>query len=150
MSRTRLVVRSVAVVLSEGRVLLVTAKATPDAWVPPGGKLEPREPAHECAAREVLEESGLAVEMGRLIAYREVWREDGDLLELYFAARPVACGEGLPATSGDGRSVRWLEVSRLSEMRHFPAELEALCRTASDDACALHYLGALDLRGEAT
>lgn len=150
MSRPRLVVRSVAVVVNEGRVLLVTAKATPDAWVPPGGKLEPREPAHQCAAREVLEESGLAVEMGRLIAYREVWRDEGDVLELYFAARPVACGEGLPATSGDGRSVRWLEVSLLSETRHFPAELEGLCVLAADGDGAPRYLGALDLRAKAT
>lgn len=150
MPRTPLFVRSAAVVVHEGRVLLVTAKATPDAWVPPGGKLEPREPAHEGAAREVLEESGLAVEVDRLIAYGEVWRDDRDMLELYFAARPVACGESLPPTSGDGRSVRWFAVRDLPGVRHFPAELEALCALAADPALPPRYLGALDLRGETT
>lgn len=89
MSRVPHVCRSIAIVVHEAKVLLVTSKMCPGAWVPPGGKLEPRETVGDAAAREVLEESGIPVDVGRLIAYREVWWDDRDVLELYFAARPV-------------------------------------------------------------
>lgn len=43
------------------QVLLAQRKSEPfrGLWVAPGGKIEPRESPHECAARELWEETGL-------------------------------------------------------------------------------------------
>src|SRR5271163_771914 len=51
-----------AVVIHGGHILLVHHKRI-GAWLPPGGHIEPFEMPHEAAAREVLEETGVAVEV---------------------------------------------------------------------------------------
>lgn len=49
-----------------GRILLVEPKYKPD-WDVPGGMAEANEPPHETARRELLEELGLALDVGRLL-----------------------------------------------------------------------------------
>lgn len=49
-------------VLCAGHVLLVNHRRI-GAWVPPGGHVEPDELPHQTVARELLEETGLAVEI---------------------------------------------------------------------------------------
>lgn len=134
------------VVVSGRKVLLVEAKSTPGAWVPPGGMIEPREPAVEAAAREVLEETGVAVEVGRLIGYGQAWRERDDLLELYFAARAVDSLSHDPAPGPEGRQGRWVPVDELETIRHFPEALGRLCELAAEDAYDVLHLGCRDLR----
>lgn len=51
---------------SEGRVLLVKHSYGKNNWDLPGGKAEVKESAQETAKREVLEETGLEVEVGQL------------------------------------------------------------------------------------
>ena len=144
--RIPLVGRSVAVIVDGPRVLLVESKASPGHWVPPGGKIEPRERAAEAAAREVLEETGARVEVGGLIAYREVWWDGWDTLELYFAARPLA-DTGAQGHSGyEGRPWKWVETGDLCSVPHFPEELDLLCRLSASDDAPVAYLGATDAR----
>lgn len=50
----------------EGKVLLVKHSYGRCNWEIPGGKSEPNESAQETASREVLEETGLAVQVGQL------------------------------------------------------------------------------------
>jgi 8-oxo-dGTP pyrophosphatase MutT (NUDIX family) len=63
-----LVVPAAAVLVRDdrGRVLLVR-HADLDAWLLPGGAVEPDEAPAEAAAREALEETGLEVETGRVL-----------------------------------------------------------------------------------
>lgn len=59
---------AVAVVVHEGRVLVgrrsPAAVEAPGLAEFPGGKVEPRETSAEAAARECLEEAGIAIEVG--------------------------------------------------------------------------------------
>lgn len=47
--------------------VLLTRRSDNGQWCLPGGAMDPGESAAECCAREVLEETGLAVRVGRLI-----------------------------------------------------------------------------------
>ena len=85
-------------------------------WVPPGGGLEPQDSSTiACVKREYFEETGLSVEVGRLIYVRE-FREDSRNryhLELYYLADAVS-GEitmenlvGLGEDEFDIKEVAW-------------------------------------------
>jgi len=91
------VVARVVVQNQQGEVLLCRSRNGRH-WVPPGGTLDPGETLSEAAEREVLEESGLRVQIDRLIALQE-HRPPGrqeHLVEVIFLARPLA---ELPAQS---------------------------------------------------
>ena len=52
---------------SPGEKVLLTRRTDNGRWCLPGGAMDPGESASECCAREVLEETGLVVSVGRLI-----------------------------------------------------------------------------------
>ncbi len=52
----------------QGRVLLVHQTYSGNKWAWPGGAVEPNEAPWEAAAREVKEETGLVVQVGRLVS----------------------------------------------------------------------------------
>src|SRR5262249_47970079 len=67
-------IRTRTIVLHRGRLLVVPAGSTPEApavWRLPGRGLEPHEALAECARREVLEETGISVRVGRIAFVRE-------------------------------------------------------------------------------
>ncbi len=53
---------------STGRKILLTKRGDNGRWCLPGGQLDSGESVSETCAREVLEETGLVVEVGHLIA----------------------------------------------------------------------------------
>ncbi len=60
---------SCAVIFDDRREkVLLTRRADNGLWCLPGGKMEPGETIEECCQREVREETGLEVELKRLIA----------------------------------------------------------------------------------
>jgi 8-oxo-dGTP diphosphatase len=60
-------------VVRDGKVLLIRRGKQPflDHWSLPGGGVEPGETLREAVKREVREETGLEVEVGRVAGYRE-------------------------------------------------------------------------------
>ena len=107
----------------DGRILLV--KHRPERggywqgkWICPGGKLETGETLEEGARREVREETGLDVEIGRQIPPFERIVREGRKTTLHvvyidFMAR-VAGGEFAPSSDvGEGRWVTRGELSRM-------------------------------------
>jgi len=60
-----------AFLVHEDKVLIARRKAPPrlaGRWEFPGGKVEPGEAPEECLAREMMEEFGIAVEVGAFVA----------------------------------------------------------------------------------
>lgn len=77
--------------------VLLTRRTDNGRWCLPGGAMDPGEDAAECCAREVLEETGLVVRVGRLVGvyssphviveYADGNRRQG--LNLIFEAEPT-------------------------------------------------------------
>jgi 8-oxo-dGTP diphosphatase len=106
-----------------GRLLLIRRGHAPalGTWSLPGGRVEPDESLPEAAAREVLEETGLIVEVGELIQTVTVF---GYLVH-DFAATVI----GGALTAGDDASeVRWCEPDDVPAMTLSPGLLDELRR----------------------
>ena len=124
MSGPRLAVR--AVVLHAGRVLLVNAYpgAESDLWCAPGGGAERGQSLADNLRREVAEETGLAIEPGRLLAVSE-FHDPGagyHQVDLIYAATLVG-GAGsavLRDPSGVVNRLRWVDAGELARLRFKP------------------------------
>ena len=118
-----------AVIISNGRMLLVRRGrgAYVDHWAVPGGRQRRSETMREAVAREVLEETGLVVEVGDL-----VWA--GDILDdadppayhytvVDFAATPVG---GTLRAGDDAAEARWVPLVEVRSMRLTPTMIELI------------------------
>jgi ADP-ribose pyrophosphatase YjhB (NUDIX family) len=110
-----------AVVVVDGdRVLLVRRRIDPGAgaWCDPGGHLEVDEPPAVAAARELEEETGLAVDPGALslvdAVLMEPWGEKYVVSVGYAVDRTVTAGNLSPGT--DARAARFVHRDDLSEV----------------------------------
>lgn len=90
-------------------VLLVRRGRPPRAgeWSLPGGRIERGETAAECAARELLEETGVTSEIGPLIAVVEAVHDARRYLMIDYAARWTA---GEPRAGDDAADARFFSL----------------------------------------
>jgi 8-oxo-dGTP diphosphatase len=118
-----LLVPSVAVLVrdDDGRVLLVRS-AESQLWTLPGGLLEPDERPEDAAEREVEEESGLRVEVGRVLdvfagsEFRHTYA-NGDRLAFMLAVYDGRVVGGAKRADGDETAaVGWHEPSALTTL----------------------------------
>jgi ADP-ribose pyrophosphatase YjhB (NUDIX family) len=99
-------------------VLLIHRRREPHRglWVAPGGKLEPGESPHEGAVREILEETGLRIELPELrgVITEISARPDYQwLLFLFRADRREASGE---ARASDEGELVWCPFDRMPSL----------------------------------
>jgi mutator protein MutT len=102
-----------AVVVSEGRVLLIRRGAEPlkGQWSLPGGVLELGESLTEGVVREVREETGLVVEPLELVELLDRIYIEADRVKYHYVIADYLCrvtGGQLQASS-DADAVRWVE-----------------------------------------
>jgi phosphatase NudJ len=137
-------VRTRTIVLHDHAVL-VHPPLEHDYWRLPGGGLEPGESLAECARREVLEETGIAVKVGP-IAFLLEWVIPGGFgLEVYHYACPE---EPVPQARPERphhQPARWVPLTEVERLPIYPKQFKLLCsRLAEGRAPA----GIITVRGE--
>jgi ADP-ribose pyrophosphatase YjhB (NUDIX family) len=106
-----------ALVVRDGRVLLTRRAIEPrmGAWDTPGGFVEAGEDPVVAVRRELLEETGLEIEVERLLGiYPDRYGDGPPTLNIFYVAR---ADRGEPEARSDVAEVRWFAPSEL------PAEL---------------------------
>jgi 8-oxo-dGTP diphosphatase len=114
-------------IVRAGRVLLARRAIAPrqGTWDVVGGFLAPDEDPASGAAREALEETGLAVRLTRLVGmYPDAYGDDGTYtLNIYFEAEAP---EGEPVAQSDVAELRWFAPDALPDDLAFPHEQDLL------------------------
>ena len=101
-------------VVDQGRILLVQRGHEPNKglWAVPGGKVELGESLTAAAAREVREETGLAVEIGDLIWAGEDISEHGHIVLIDFLGSVTG---GQLAADDDADRAEWVPLHQAVE-----------------------------------
>jgi 8-oxo-dGTP diphosphatase len=119
--RTRKLVVAALIRGGDGRVLMSRRRADqsmPLLWEFPGGKVEPGEAPDAALAREVREELGCGVTVGRI--HDVVFHAYADF-DLYMLVYPCAITEGTPRAV-EVAEIAWVEPARLPELDLLPAD----------------------------
>ena len=84
-------ISAAALIVQRKRLLLVNHRKIGqyDFWVPPGGKLQGSESIFDCARRETMEETGLSVELDRIIYIVEYAEPDYHFCKFFIRCRQV-------------------------------------------------------------
>ncbi len=137
-------IRTRTIVLYQGCILLHPPEKDggiwrEGAWGLPGGGLEPDESLEECAEREVLEETGIAVRVGN-IAFMQEWivpqytqalepgEGHGYGLEVFHIAEPE---EPVPDPRPEHPGIPvacWVPFAEVPLLQIWPRQLKELCQ----------------------
>ena len=110
-----------AITIKDGKVLLVKRGIEPSygLWAIPGGKLKLGETLQECAARELLEETGIMIKVGACIyVFDLLERDDKGKIKFHFVVVDFAADyiSGEPKGADDALEARWLSGEELSNL----------------------------------
>ena len=114
----------------DGRILLIRRGNAParGCWSIPGGKVEPGEPDADATAREVLEETGLSVQVHDLVGTVERDAPDGSLFVIRDYRCTPADGADLQSVvaGDDADDVGWFTPDEVHELDCVPGLVAAL------------------------
>ncbi len=112
----------VGIVILRGEEVLLIRRGKPPRvghWSLPGGAQELGETVNEAAVREVMEETGVEIEIIGLVDVVDSIRRDGDgRIEFHYTLVDVAAewrgGEARPGSDADG--VRWVPIAEIDDL----------------------------------
>lgn len=109
-----------------GRLLMIKRGREPGAglWSIPGGRIEPGETDAEALVREMLEETSLTVEVGRLLGRVQRPFLDGAVIDIRDYAVTVTGGTLCPGD--DAADARWVAAGELNSLKITGGLIEAL------------------------
>jgi 8-oxo-dGTP diphosphatase len=110
----------------EGRLLLIKRGHEPGAglWSLPGGRIEPGETGTQALVREMREETGLTVKVGRLLGTVSRPGLDGDVIDISDYEATIITGSLTPGD--DAADARWVDTADLESMPITDGLVEAL------------------------
>ena len=124
-----------AIVERDGRLLMVhhVRPGRYDFWVAPGGGVKGEESYEEAAAREVWEETGLRVEVGRLVYIEDLVNPECRYVKFWFLAQLI--GGAFDFSHPEAKlehvvEASWLEPSQFAGKQVYPELLHS--RYATD------------------
>lgn len=93
-------------------------------WSLPGGKVRAGERIADALAREIAEETGVAVTVRDLVGVFEVVGDDTHYVVLDYLVE--ASGEGDPVAAGDAADARWVPLEEVTALDCTPRFVETL------------------------
>ena len=138
--RTRKLVVAAVMISTDGRELLISKRrpdqALPDRWELPGGKIEPGEAPEQALRRELREELGVEVRVGRIWdtlfhAYPEY-----DVLMLVYPCQVVGAE---PPRCVEVADLAWVEPAQLGSYDLLEAD-RPLCQRLEDEGVPTAWL----------
>jgi 8-oxo-dGTP diphosphatase len=110
----------------QGRLLMIKRGHEPGAglWSIPGGRMEPGETDAEALVREMLEETGLTVKVGRLLGRVRRPFLNGAVIDIRDYAVTVTGGTLHPGD--DAADARWVAAAELNSLGITEGLIEAL------------------------
>ncbi len=137
MSSSLMQVRVTGVLIEAGSVLIVQQRVSPErTWSLPGGRVEQGETLEEAVVREMLEETGLATEVVKLLYVCDIPASKPSVLHITFLLRRVTGEIRLPTNELDANpigDVRMVPCDELYEYG-FSEQFCTLVRTNFLDA----------------
>lgn len=120
-----------AIVIHDEKILLVKRGADPGRglWAIPGGTLQLGETLQACAAREILEETGIKVAVGECIyLFDLIERDEAGKIKFHFVVVDFAAlyVEGEPKGADDAEEAGWFSPDELNNLPVSQNTLKAL------------------------
>ena len=120
MSKYDFNIRVTGILIEDNKILLVKQKISDKRnWSLPGGKLEQGETIEQGIIREMKEETGLDVEIIRLLYLCDVSVSDNTLLHITFLLKRVAGNIVLPTNEFESNPICDVEFAPISDLAEY-------------------------------
>ncbi len=111
--------------------LLLTRRADSGQWCIPGGGMDAGESVEECSAREMLEETGLVVRVGRLLGvysspHRLIEYADGNRWQVVILNFEVERVDGELTLNNEVTEFGWFTWEEIQQLDIMPHHLERI------------------------